>query len=61
MKPRLKIIGNYGGGYSSKNVYDIKGLAPTIKAGNNHGTGVAILVRKKYANKNKSKRRNTNR
>ena len=43
-KIKLKVIGNYGGGYSSKNVYDSKGLAPTLKAGNNHGTGVAILV-----------------
>lgn len=43
-KIKLKCLGNYGGGYSSKNVYDSNGLAPTIKAGNNHGTGVAILV-----------------
>lgn len=34
-----------GGGYSSKNIYDEIGLAPTLKAGNNHGTGVAILIR----------------
>lgn len=47
MKPKkikLKIVGNYGGGYSSKNVYDSNGLAPTLKAGNNHGLGVVILV-----------------
>lgn len=41
-----------GRGYSSKNVYDPNGLAPTLKAGNNHGTGVAILVN---ANKDKEK------
>lgn len=46
-KIRLKIVGNYGGGYSSKNIYDSNGLAPTLKAGNNHGTGVAILVYEK--------------
>ena len=46
-KIKLKIVGNYGGGYSSKNVYDSNGLAPTLKAGNNHGTGVAILVYEK--------------
>lgn len=41
---KLKVVGNYGNGYSSKNIYDCKGLAPTLKAGNNHGIGVAILV-----------------
>lgn len=53
--PQLIVIGNYGNGYSSKNVYDSKGLAPTLKAGNNHGTGVAILVREENGNKDKRK------
>ena len=48
MKKKLNkdiyILGNYGNGYSSKNIYDSEGLAPTLKAGNNHGTGVAIAV-----------------
>ena len=43
-KIKLKVIGNYGGGYSLFNVYDSNGLAPTIKAGNNHGTGVAVII-----------------
>ena len=51
-KIKLKVIGNYGGGYSSFNVYDSNGLAPTLKAGNNHGTGVAILI---YGEKEKRK------
>ena len=40
-----------GGGYSSKNIYDSNGLFPTLKAGNNHGTGVAILVYEKSETK----------
>ena len=46
----MVILGNYGNGYSSKNVYDINGLAPTLKASNNHGIGVAILVYEKPGN-----------
>ena len=48
---RLKIVCNYGGGYSSFNVYDSKGLAPTLKAGNNHGKGVAVLIYEKNKEK----------
>jgi len=46
-KIKLKVVGNYGRGHSAKNIYDSKGLCPTLKAGNNHGIGVAILVYEK--------------
>lgn len=40
------VDGNYGNGYSSKNVYNEKGLAPTIRTGN-HGLGTAIKTTEK--------------
>ena len=48
---RIIVVGNYGGGHHTYDIYDSKGLAPTIKAGNNHGTGVAILVYEQDSNK----------
>ena len=40
---RLRVVGNYGNGYFSKNVYDSDGLSPTLTCGN-HGLGTAIAV-----------------
>lgn len=39
----LRVVGNYGNGYFSKNVYDSDGLSPTLTCGN-HGLGTAIAV-----------------
>lgn len=40
---RLRVVGNYGNGYFSKNVYDSDGLSPILTCGN-HGLGTAIAV-----------------
>ena len=40
---RLRVVGNYGNGYFSKNVYDSDGLSPALTCGN-HGLGNAIAV-----------------
>jgi DNA (cytosine-5)-methyltransferase 1 len=40
---KLVKVGNYGNGYFSKNVYDHKGLSPTLTCGN-HGLGTAISL-----------------
>lgn len=39
----LRVVGNYGNCYFSKNVYDSDGLSPTLTCGN-HGLGTAIAV-----------------
>ena len=38
----IKVVGNYGKGYFSKNVYETDGVSPTLTTGN-HGLGTAIV------------------
>lgn len=49
-KDKTIIVGNYGNGFHSKNVYDSQGLSPTITTGN-HGLGTAIATKEKKLNR----------
>ena len=40
----IRKIGNYGNGHHAKDVYDPKGVAPTITTGN-HGLGQTIAIK----------------
>lgn len=49
-KDKTIVVGNYGNGFHSKNVYDSQGLSPTITTGN-HWLGTAIATKEKKLNR----------